>query len=300
MIVILNRAAGTSDAGAQELDDKIAQLFARHGRQLRIMHPDENADLSALAKQAAESDETTIVAGGGDGTVSAVASALARTDKVLGVLPLGTLNHFAKDLAIPLELAAAVDTIVSGHVAHVDLGEVNGRTFINNSSLGIYPAIVANREAQQEQLSRGKWPAFVWATLRAFRRFPFLHLRITVEERQLDRRTAFLFVGNNEYQMAGFNLGTRPCLDAGKLGLYLTHRTGRLGLFRLALRALLGRLEQAEDFEAFCVTEAAIETRHARLLVATDGEVRWMTTPLHYQIRPAALRVLVPRPKDAA
>jgi diacylglycerol kinase family enzyme len=89
-------------------------------------------------------------------------------------------------------------------------------------------------------------------------------------------------------------------LTAGQLGLYLTHRTGRLGLFRLALRALLGRLEQAKDFEAFCVTEATIETRHARLLVATDGEVGWLPTPLQYRIRPAALRVLVPRPKDAA
>ena len=131
------------------------------------------------------------------------------------------------------------------------------------------------------------------------RRFPFLHLRITVEDKQLNRKTAFLFVGNNEYQMSGFNLGGRVCLDCRQLGLYLTHRTGRLGLFRLAFRALLGRLEQAKDFDAFCVTEATIETHRSRLLVATDGEVNWMATPLHYRIRPAALRVLIPQPKDA-
>jgi YegS/Rv2252/BmrU family lipid kinase len=300
MVVIVNRAAGASNPTARELDETIAQLFAARGYEVRIVHPEPTADLTALAERAAKGDEQTIVAGGGDGTISAVASALAGTDKILGVLPLGTLNHFAKDLAIPLDLAAAIDTIIDGHTAQVDVGEVNGRAFINNSSLGIYPQIVANREAQQERLSRGKWSAFLWATLRAFRRFPFLHLHIIVEERQLERRTAFLFVGNNEYQMSGFNLGSRACLNAGKLGLYLTHRTGRLGLVRLALRALLGRLEQAEDFDAFCVTEATIQTRHARLLVATDGEVDWITPPLHYRIRPAALRVLVPRPKDAA
>jgi diacylglycerol kinase family enzyme len=100
--------------------------------------------------------------------------------------------------------------------------------------------------------------------------------------------------------MAGFKLGARPVLNAGKLGLYLTHRTGRLGLFRLGFRALVGRLNQAKDFDAFCVEEALIETRKRRLLVATDGEVTWMETPLYYRTRPAALRVLVPRRGNGA
>jgi diacylglycerol kinase family enzyme len=116
----------------------------------------------------------------------------------------------------------------------------------------------------------------------------------------LARKTAFLFVGNNEYEIAGFKLGSRACLNGGRLGLYLSHRTGRLGLFRLALHALFGRVDQAKDFEAFCVTEALIETGHHRLLVARDGEVEWMETPLHYRIRPGALRVLVPNEKISA
>ena len=300
MIVILNRAAGGPSDNSDKSDAKLRELFSGHGVDVRIVHPDERRDLSTCAREAAEGPDAVIIAGGGDGTISAVAAALAGTGKTLGVLPLGTLNHFAKDLGIPLDEAAAVAAITHGHTTDVDVGEVNGRVFINNSSLGLYPRIVANREAQQERLSRGKWAAFLWASVRAFRRFPFLDLKITLEEQQLVRKTAFLFIGNNEYQMSGFNLGTRACLNGGHLGLYLTQRTGRFGLVRLALRALLGRLEQAEDFDAFCVTEATIETRHARLLVATDGEVNWFETPLHYRIRPAALRVLVPRPKDAA
>jgi diacylglycerol kinase family enzyme len=178
----------------------------------------------------------------------------------------------------------------------VDVGEVNGRVFINNSSLGLYPQIVAHREKQQEQLARGKWAAFIWAMLGALRRFPFLDLRITLEGKQLVRRTAFLFVGNNEYQINGFNLGGRKCIDRGNLGLYLTHRTGRFGLFRLGFHALFGRVEQAEDFDAFCVQEATIEARRPRLLVATDGEVTSLETPLYYRVRPRALRVMVPPP----
>lgn len=291
MIVIMNKGAG----GSADPEARIVELFKAHGAEPRIIHPTGGNGLTAIAREAARSSENIIVAAGGDGTISGVAAELAGTDKILGVLPVGTLNHFAKDVRIPLDLEAAVRTITDGEVATVDVGEVNGRVFLNNSNLGIYPRIVARREAQQQHLSRGKWPAFFWATVQALRRFPFLDLRITFGGQQITRRTAFLFVGNNEYEIAGFNLGSRACVNAGKLGLYLTQRTGRLGLFRLAFHALFGRVDQAKDFDVFCVAEARVETRKRRLLVALDGEVEWMQTPLEYRIRPAALRVLVPR-----
>jgi YegS/Rv2252/BmrU family lipid kinase len=285
----MNRDAG----GPDDPRARIVELFRSHGEEARIMEPDETNDICAVARTAAATGDPVIVAAGGDGTISAVASALAETDKVLGVLPVGTLNHFAKDLQLPLDLENAVRTIMEGEIAAVDLGEVNGRIFINNSSLGLYPRIVSGREAQQQRLARGKWTAFFWATIQAFRRFPFLDLRVEFEGREMFRRTAFLFVGNNQYEIAGFRLGTRSSINSGKLGLYLTHRTGRLGLFRLAFHALFGRVDQAKDFDVFCVTEARIETRHRRLLVALDGEVERMATPLHYRSKPAALRVLV-------
>src|SRR3954469_18059335 len=291
MIVIMNRGAGGSD----DPEERIVALLKARGKEATVVHPNGGEDICAVARHAAQSNERIIVAAGGDGTISAVAAAVCGTDKVLGVLPVGTLNHFAKDLGIPLDLESAVRTLAEGESSEVDVGEVNGRVFINNSSLGLYPQIVSRREAQQQQLARGKWFAFFWATIQAFRRFPFLDLRVEFEGQQIVRRTAFLFVGNNEYQIAGFSLGSPACVNAANLGLYLTHGTGRFGLFRLAFHALFGRVEQAEDFDIFCVTEARIETRKRRLLVALDGEVERMNTPLEYRIRPAALRVLVPR-----
>ena len=292
----MNRSAG----GSENPRARIVELFRMQGEDPRIVQPDGGHDITAVAREAARSSEGIVVVAGGDGTISAVAAALAGTDKVLGVLPVGTLNHFAKDLGIPLDLEAAVRTVNDGEVAAVDLGEVNGRIFINNSSLGLYPQIVSRREAQQQRLARGKWSAFFWAAIQAFRRFPFLNLRIAFEDQEIFRRTAFLFVGNNEYEIAGFNLGSRACVNAGKLGLYLTHGTGRFGLFRLAFHALFGQVDQEKDFDVFCVTEARIETRKRRLLVALDGEVECMETPLQYRSRPAALRVLVPRRKSTA
>jgi diacylglycerol kinase family enzyme len=209
---------------------------------------------------------------------------------------LGTLNHFAKDLHIPLDLDAAARVLLDGREARVDVGEVEGRIFLNNSSLGLYPSIVRHREKQQERLGRGKWPAFVWATLTVLKRYPFLNVRLSTDDQRLIRRTPFVFVGNNEYQMESFDIGARSCIDAGHLSLYVAHRTGRLGLLRLAWRALFGGLRDAEDFDALCTKEVFIETRRPkRLRVATDGEVTVMTTPLHYRVRPGALRVIVPK-----
>jgi YegS/Rv2252/BmrU family lipid kinase len=296
MIVVMNRSAG----GPEDPKARLLELFRAQGQKPRVLQPSGEHDVAAVAREAAESDDRIVVAAGGDGTIGAVAGALAGTEKVLGVLPVGTLNHFAKDLGIPLDLETAVRTITEGNVVAIDVGEVNGRIFINNSNLGIYPEIVSRREAQQHRLARGKWLAFFWAAVQALRRFPFLDLRITFEGQEILRRTAFVFVGNNEYKIAGFELGSRGCVNAGKLGLYLSQGTGRFGLFRLAFHALLGRVDQEEDFDVFCVTEVRIETRKRRLLVACDGEIERMPTPLHYRIRPAALRVLVPRDANLA
>ena len=218
---------------------------------------------------------------------------LFRANKTLGILPFGTMNHFAKDLLIPLDLEHAVAMIVAGHESRVDVGEVNGRTFINNSSLGLYPSIVREREKQQ-RLGWGKWPAYVWAALAVLRRYPFLDIRLSVDGKELTSRTPFVFIGNNEYEMETLNVGGRACLDKGELSLYMTNRTGRLGLIRLALRALLGGLRQEKDFLALCTKEIWIETKHKRVRVALDGEVTVMEPPLHYRVRPGALRVLAP------
>jgi diacylglycerol kinase family enzyme len=293
MIVILNAHAGTAGK-SRNLQSRITELFGAAGLNAEIISVGRK-EMSAAAKRAVAENHETIVAAGGDGTVNTVAAEVAGTEKILGVLPVGTLNHFAKDLHLPLDLEGAVRTIVERNIASVDVGEVNGRVFVNNSSLGIYPHIVHRRAVEQMRLRIGKRPAYVWATMHAFRRFPFLDLRLEVEGKTLKRQTPFLFVGNNEYEMTGFRIGARRRLDAGKLGLYLTHRVGRWGMIRVALRALLGHLNQEKDFEAYLVYEAFVEAPRHLILVATDGEVKWMESPLHYRSRRSDLRVIVRR-----
>ena len=289
--VICNDAAGNP---AQDTYAPIAEALRAARVNAYRVPVARGADLKLIAADIARQRPAAVIAGGGDGTISAVASALVGTDVALGVLPLGTLNHFAKDAGIPLDPAEAARTIAAGHIRRVDVGEVNGRAFLNNSSLGLYPHIVRHREEQQRRLGRGKWTAFAWATWTTLRRKPFLNVRLSMDEEERRCTASFVFIGNNEYLMEGFSIGVRERLDGGRLSLYLTRRQNHWGLVMLGLRALVGRLHQAEDFEATTAQTILIETRRSHVHVALDGEVTVIETPLNYRIRPRALRVLVP------
>jgi diacylglycerol kinase family enzyme len=290
IIVLLN--AGAGQGGAEALAGRVERAFRDAGSDAEVRLVHGGTEIEAALAAAVDEAPDVIVAGGGDGTVSTVGASLVGRDIALGVLPLGTLNHFAKDLGLPLELEAAVEVVLRGRPARIDVGEVNGRIFVNNSSLGLYPDIVRDRERQQKRLGRGKWPALVWATLATLRRYSFLHVRLSVDGQEQLWRTPFVFIGNNEYLMEGFAIGERNGLEDGVLSLYVAQRPGRLRLLLLALRALLGRLRQARDFAAMRAIRIVVESPQHRLRVATDGEVTVMTPPLVYQTRRAALAVL--------
>jgi diacylglycerol kinase family enzyme len=290
--VVLNGTAGSGHD--QQIAQSLRERFTQAGLDATVALARDGAGITRAARAALDDGSAVVVGGGGDGTINAVASVLVGTGVPFGVLPLGTLNHFAKDLGIPMTLGDAVGVIAAGRRARVDVGEVNGSIFLNNSSLGLYPDIVHDREKQQRRLGRGKWLSALWATIAALRRYPFLSVRLTVDGQRLARRTPFVFIGNNEYTMQGLSIGERTRLDAGTLSLYVAQRPGRLGLLRFALRALMGKLAQERDFDVLLAPEMEIATRRRRILVATDGEVNFMQTPLRYRVRPGALTVLVP------
>ncbi|MEP7325902.1 MAG: diacylglycerol kinase family protein [Gemmatimonadota bacterium] len=263
----------------------------------QLVFPAEGDDVSALAKEAVAQGAVMVIAGGGDGTINAVASGLVHSECILGVLPLGTLNHFARDLKIPLELEPAVEVLSGGVVINVDTGSVNDRVFLNNSGLGLYPIVVELREGQQER-GWSKWPAAAWATLKALARFPRLSLTVTVAGKKIVRTTPIVFVGNNEYVLDGVQVPSRATLTNGVLCLYIPHPTGPFKLLWFSVRALFGRPRTGEDFDAMLVTECVIESRHRQLSISIDGEVVRLATPLRYQVQPGALRVMAPRGAD--
>ncbi len=295
-VCILNCGAGTCDADA--VTTLFRKIAAEHGAAADILAPERGTDFTALARQAVEGGADIVVAGGGDGTINAVAAALARSETALGVLPLGTLNHFAKDLGIPLEIEAAIRNVFTGAPLAVDVAEVNGRCFINNSSLGLYPRIVRRREAHQRQGAR-KWIAFAKALAYVARHPSSLYMRLKIDDAHARvRKTPFVFIGNNRYEIAGLSIGKRARLTDGRIWICQAPDATGWGLFRLTLRALAGRLRDS-DLEAADASEVWIDIHHHSTDVSTDGEVARLNAPFHYRTRPAALRVIVPR-SDAA
>jgi diacylglycerol kinase family enzyme len=293
-IVLLNcgsAPASTPTADAEAA--RVADAFRAAGVEAAV-HAVQPSQLEDAARAAASSDADTIVLGGGDGTINAGAAALAGGPKTLGVLPLGTFNHFAKDLGIPLKLEDAVRTIALGHVREVDVGEANGRPFVNNSSIGLYPEMVRVRDELRRHRGMRKGPAMLHAFREVLREPPFLRADLRVFDDVTRVRTPFVFVGNNRYEMKLFSLGARAALDRGELSLYVARNVRKWGIVRLALRGLVGRLRQDKEFEALAVPQVTVAMHRRIVRVALDGEVFRMESPIRYRSWPRALRVLAP------
>ncbi len=290
--VIINERSGVSarpDAGTE-----IQALFAQAGTSVRLERVRAPGDIAARARQAAGRGDL-LVAAGGDGTINTVAGVAMEANATLGVLPMGTLNHFAKDLGLPNDLAGAVSAIVAGHTRQVDVGEVNGRIFLNNSSVGLYPRMVWERDAEQRR-GHGKWTAFTIAMLRTWRNYRMVVARLGLGAKEAVVRSPFIFVGNNQYHSEGFQLGGRSSLEAGCLSVFVAPECGRFEILALPLRAVTNRLTSAAPFAGFDADTLSVDVARHHVNVAIDGEVVRLQSPLVYQVRPRALRVIVPAP----
>lgn len=291
--VIVNRGGGTLKGAADE-GQRIAAAFDVAGLDADVRMTD-SADISDAMKDAATAPGLdAVVAGGGDGTLSCAAGQLAGTRRAFGILPLGTLNHLARDAGIPADIEEAAKVIAAGHIREIDVAEVNGRVFVNNSAVGLYPDMVMLREFEQEKYGRSKRLAMLSASLKSLRHFRRHNLWISAPGLEAPIRTPLLFVGNNHYQVNLFGLGKRERLDAGELCIYAIRAESRLRLFWAGVRGVFGRLDQQRDFITAYVSEAEIASDRPVLVLSADGETVRMETPLRYRIRPKALKLIVP------
>jgi diacylglycerol kinase family enzyme len=290
--IVLNPASGLTRR--PRLRQEVEELFHGTGIEAHVRELARPRDISLAAREALDMHPEAVVAGGGDGTVSAVASVLAGTATPLGVLPLGTLNHFAKDAGIPLDLEEAVQTVATRHTKRVDVGRVNDHIFVNNASIGVYPSFVESRERFRDR-GRSKWTALALATADVLRREGEVTIRLEGDRARIAVRTPFVFVGNNEYLVEGFRLGNRTRLDAGRLHAYFAPPMRTRDLPKLFAHALFGFARREHALESIAGKELWVETPLARTVhVACDGELLTLATPLHYRSWPGALAVFVP------
>lgn len=249
------------------------------------------------AKAAVDAGARLVIAAGGDGTMSAVAGALAGSDTRLGILPLGTLNHLARDLGISFDLEEAAGIIAGGHEHRIDLARLGDRLFVNNSAVGLYPLMVADRENQQARLGRSKRLAMFVAGLRAVARFHHHRLTLTVNGKVREPiDTPLLFVGNNDYRLDAGGAGTRETISDGGLSVIVMRKMHRAGFFAALVRALAGRSRPEDMIRIDDVQSLRINSRRSYLRVSVDGETTHLAPPLDYAIEPKALLVIAPPP----
>lgn len=294
LLVLINRESGAASAAGDKLPDQVEAAFDKAGgnADVRMLKADE----MDRALRTAAKGETRIVVAGGDSTVAAEAQALAKAETELAILPLGTLNHFARDLGIPLQLEAAAELAVHGRSRAVDVGEVNDRRFINNVSVGLYPFMVRGRDDIRERRGWPKWLATLPASWDALSRLRHHRLHIELDRGKQPVVTPLLFVGNNRYSLDTGSFGTRDSLTEGKLAVYVVSRSTRAALLWFGIRALLGRADRERDFAALGDSVGfTVHSSERRVEIALDGEVTHLPLPLSFSILPGVLRVVVPR-----
>lgn len=299
--LLWNDSSGWDEKGEQR--QAIESTLKAGNVNLQVERVEHGGNLQELSRSIVDSGADVLVAAGGDGTINAAASALIHQKTVLGVIPAGTLNHFARDLHIPIDPEEAARTLLNSGIIEVDAGEVNGHVFINNSVLGLFPNYRSTREAWERRgfgkTAAGRAIAMLAGMLRVFWRMPHLEVEIVGPNGTRRLRTPFVLIGNNEHQMQGFALARRTSLSDGSLWVYVMRPCSRWGLIRLAIGLLLGRTSRQSVFEIFQASRLRIDSKRRRMGVGVDGEMVRMVAPLDYRILPKALRVLSPAANPA-
>ncbi len=290
---ILNPGSGAQKQ--QEFAEELSRVFEEHGGDLRIGLARDSKHIYQFAREAVAEHCPLVLAGGGDGTISAVASVLAGTDTALGVLPMGTFNYFARRLGIPLDIGAAARLCFEGEIRPVSLGEVNERIFLNNASIGLYPSMLREREKTYRRFGRSQFLAYYAALLTLIETRRHMKVFVTTRHEQHEMRTPLVFAVNNSYQLEQYELEGSECVKEGGMATYILPPVGRMGLLRLGWRMLRRNLEPHTDFKLVCSEGMRVETSRSTIDVAYDGEMERMQTPLTFRVRKDALRVLVPR-----
>jgi diacylglycerol kinase family enzyme len=286
--VIVNVAGGSASRAGKGLREQIESAFAVAGRTIALELVDGEGLGVALERNAGA---RRVVVGGGDGTLASAAEAVSAKGGELAVLPLGTRNHFSGQLGIPADLEAAAKLAVGGEARHVDLGQADGRVFINNLSAGAYVDLVRDREASRLPKLLATVPA-MWSTLRKLRSRSF---ELTIDGEPTHVRSPLLFIGNNRYEVEEGRAGERASLDDGLLSLYAVAPLSRTALAAAALRTLVARPRMHRDFALDrTAREVRIDGPGASLEVALDGERARFDLPLTVRILPHALAVVSP------
>jgi len=279
-IVLIYNSQSGSALSQTNLRDKCKKQGITVDRFIEMGH-DIDKDLRPYLDK-----KRVIAAIGGDGTLSGVANLLIDTPAIFAPLPGGTLNHFTKDLGIDQDIDKALAGLAAGKVHAIDVGIINKKAFLNNSSIGLYPSSLQTREKMEAKL--GKWLAAIIGSAQALWRYR--SYEVSVEGEQF--KTPFIFVGNNDYHLGEPDKDGRREIDKGVLSVYAITSASRWKLIKILAHVLIGRLHSVDEIKSWKTTKVTIHAKRSEIKVSRDGELERMSTPLTYRINHRTLRVI--------
>ena len=297
VIIILNNGSGLEDG--PERKAKIAERFEHHGIPASFVTFDPGADLEKIAKDTAlKSPNSTIIASGGDGTISGVSAGLAGLPNQFGMIASGTFNYFARSLNLPETVEEAIDVIARGKIRPTGIAMINDKVFLNNASIGAYAAILQTREGIYKRWGRSRVAAY-WSVVKALAtlRAP-LKLTVTYDGKSFNHRTPIVFAISNAFQLNQMGLSGEDCIANGGMVLLIAPDTNRWGLFKHAAALAFGVAKRQTDYQMHCSSEFTLEMSHKSRAVARDGELARMNGPFKLSMRPNALNLIVPEAFD--
>lgn len=296
--VVYNAKSGADIAdGEPPVEEVLAELLAARGVVASFHAFDPKTVGPDVRKLLADGPDAVFTAGG-DGTVTSVAAHLLGGDIPLGVLPAGTMNVLARDLGVPDDLEAALDSLLAASVRDIDVAEVNGRIFLCSALLALLPHLGRFRERAR---AKSVWmlPALFVRTWRALRRYPRMRLRVVVDGNAHTTRTRAVVVSNNPMSAGPAPMPGRDRLDSGRLAVYVARDRTPWDLAGIAAKVLDGSWQDSKRVRSHLGASVRIESGQLGMMsVMTDGEVTQLTTPLKFEIRSGALSVLAPMVRD--
>lgn len=299
LAVVMNAGSGHDEA--RERVDTITSVLAAAGRRHRLLPVTAGERLPAAIDEAiafARAEGGAVVAAGGDGTLNTVAAAVLPTGLPFGALPQGTFNYFARDQGIPTDLAEGVRALLSSRPRPVPVGEVNGRLFLVNASIGLYPQLIEDREAFKQRFGRNRLVALASAAVTLLRESGRRELAVELAEARRTLHASTLFVGANALQLERLGLQESAAVEAGALAAVIVRPGGRLAMLGLMLRGALGMLEGSMAVDSFAFTRLTVQPAPGRrgrpVPVAIDGEVVRLSPPLAFARAARPLNLLLP------
>lgn len=298
---VLNRDGGTlRTTDLDALSARMTETLEKAGHKVAIDIVDGSGIVEAIKAAARRRSVDIVMAGGGDGTISAAAGLLMGGKKTLAVLPAGTMNLFARSLDVPLDLDRAVEAFASGRKRQVDMATANGRPFVHQFSIGMHAKMVRLREKMEFGSRLGKIKASASAAYQTLRNPPKLNVLLTVDGEEIRAKTAGIGVSNNLFGEGHLPYADKP--DDGVLGVYVTMARRPSHLFGFALGMARGKWRSNPHVEVYEGSKVVLELsnmRHAAHCVI-DGELERSERRTEIEIHAGALTVLVPDTADPA